>query len=202
MVLFVLWPYPWTGWCALQLFFLVHFFFRRPSRTRSFVWAAAAALHEYSAGAGGGKIQPGGEAEEGTRDASMSGWKPPVYARAGNVGRGAQRQNERVNTDTARMQQLSANAYDDSINYKNSLRIKEAMRGKAPPTDPTMPRFGDSWQGSALGSMSKEIAGIAPPTPGESWQVKETYYHYLGIKRDLIHRQKRPAIVTSVSKET
>ena len=67
------------------------------------------------------------------------------------------------------MQQLSANAYDDSINYKNSLRIKEAMRGKAPPTDSTMPRFGDSWQGSAFGSMSKEIAGIAPPTPGESW---------------------------------
>ena len=30
-----------------------------------------------------------------------------------------------------RLQQLS-NAYDDSINYMNTLRIKEAMRGKAP----------------------------------------------------------------------
>jgi hypothetical protein len=116
--------------------------------------------------------QPDTPEEEGTRDASMAGWKPPVYARAGNVGRGAQRQNERVNADTARMQQLSASAYDDSINYMNSLRIKEAMRGKLPPTDPTAPRFGDSWQGSALGSMSKEVAGIAPATPGESWQGK------------------------------
>jgi len=70
-----------------------------------------------------------------------------------------------------RLQQLS-NAYDDSINYMNTLRIKEAMRGKAPPSDPTAPRFGESWVGSARGAMSSEIAGIAPPTPGESWQGK------------------------------
>lgn len=70
-----------------------------------------------------------------------------------------------------RLQQL-ANAYDDSINYMNSLRIKEAMRGKVPSTDPMMPRFGESWQGSARGSMSQEISSIAPPTPGESWQGK------------------------------
>jgi len=49
---------------------------------------------------------------------------------------------------------------------------EEAMRSKAPSTDPTVPRFGDSWQGSALGGMSEEVAGIAPPTPGESWQGK------------------------------
>jgi hypothetical protein len=53
-----------------------------------------------------------------------------------------------------------------------SVRREEAMRSKAPPTDPTVPRFGDSWQGSALGGMSEEVEGIAPPTPGESWQGK------------------------------
>ena len=70
-----------------------------------------------------------------------------------------------------RMQQLS-NAYDDSINYMNSLRIKEAMRGKVHSSDPMQPHFGESWVGSARGAMSDEIAGIAPPTPGESWQGK------------------------------
>jgi|LauGreDrversion4_1035100.scaffolds.fasta_scaffold333145_1 hypothetical protein len=33
-------------------------------------------------------------------------------------------------------------------------------------------------------------------------QAKETYYHCLSAKRDLIHRQKRPIIIASVSKET
>jgi hypothetical protein len=68
--------------------------------------------------------------------------------------------------------QALSNAYDDSINYMNVLRIKEGMRGKRPSPDPTAPHFGEAWQGRAQGMMSDEIAAIAPPTPGEAWQGK------------------------------
>jgi len=75
-----------------------------------------------------------------------------------------------------RTTQLVGSAYADSINYMNTLRIKEGMRGKhGAPTDPMMPHFGESWQGSAKGGMSDAIASIAPPTPGESWQGKATF---------------------------
>ena len=106
-----------------------------------------------------------GKHMEDPRPSHRAGQVPPAYKGA----------TQSLAAATPRMQQLSANAYDDSINYMNSLRIKEGMRGKVAPTDPMLPRFGESWQGSARGSMSEQVAGIAPPTPGESWQGKARY---------------------------
>jgi len=48
--------------------------------------------------------------------------------------------------------QLVGSAYADSINYMNTLRIKEGMLrtegtlGNGPSNDPMTPRFGESWQ--------------------------------------------------------
>ena len=68
-------------------------------------------------------------------------------------------------------QELAGEAYDASINYMNTLRIKEALRGDRPlKYDAMVPHFGESWQGRAQGDMSDDIAAIAPPTPGDSWQ--------------------------------
>ena len=74
----------------------------------------------------------------------------------------------------ARTQAL--NSYFDAEDFANSLHMKQALQaalsGVTPGADVTMPRFGEAWQGSALGDMPAGTAGIAPPTPGEAWQGK------------------------------